>query len=167
MVHRYAFYFCWIIAVVFAAGCAPAIPKETRSLVTFYGSFPELQQAPGDYVGEVAMYGGEIIKTAPGESSSEIIVLQLPLNDDGRPQRDKGSQGRFLVRANRFLDPAVYKENALLTVVGRIKGSEVRPIGSYDYRYPVLEALYLKLWPEEGQGAPPAIHFGIGIGTSF
>lgn len=148
------------------AACGQGISKELRSQVTFSGSFNQLQQSPERYRGEMAMLGGKIIETRPMENGTEVMVLQLPLNQSDRPQDNDQSKGRFLVHSDRFLDPAVYSAGTLITVVGRIKGSEQRNIGQMPYRYPVIAAQEINKWSQETQ-TYPRFHFGIGVGTTF
>ena len=74
------------------------------------------------------------------------VVLQLGLSSQNRPQDNDQSQGRFLVRSSRFLDPAVYPQGTLVTVVGPVKGVETRPIGQMAYRYPVMDVIEIKKW---------------------
>jgi outer membrane lipoprotein len=117
-------------------------------------------------VGEIAMFGGKILVTRTYPSYSEIAVLQMPLDSSGRPQDTDNSEGRFLIRSEQFLDPAVYKTGRLLTVVGRLVASEVRSIGEFDYTYPVMEAIEMKPWSPTRKTSP-SFHFGIGVGTWF
>ncbi len=149
-----------------AIGCATGISRQARSKVTFYGSFKDLQRAPDEYLGEVVLFGGKIIETQVSTASSEMKVLHLSLDWLNRPLDGDRSEGRYLVRSDQFLDPAIYKKGALLTVVGRVKGSESRTIGEFDYVYPRVEALEIKLWPRMGRSSS-RVHFGIGIGNRF
>jgi len=147
-------------------GCATGISRQARSQVTYRGSFPALQTASDEHVGKIVMFGGKVIETKTYPSSSEITVLQLPLGSSNRPQDGDRSEGRYLIRSEQFLDPAIYQKGRLLTVVGRLSGSEVRSIGGFEYDYPVLEAIELKPWPQ-GRKTSPIFHFGIGVGTWF
>ncbi|MGB6010239.1 MAG: Slp family lipoprotein [Desulfobacterales bacterium] len=54
----------------------------------------------------------------------------------------------------------------LLTVVGTLKGSKILSIGGFEYTYPLVELIEIKLCPK-GMQIRPIIHFGIGVGTSF
>ena len=155
-----------IFIALVVIGCATGITQQSRSRVTFTGTFSELQKTPGGYVGEVVMLGGKILKTQASHTSSELTVLQLPLGSKYRPVNSDQSKGRFLVRSDQFLDPAIYQKGRLLTVVGILKGSQARNIGGFEYVYPLLEAIEIKLWPVESR-TKPSIHFGIGIGTTF
>ncbi len=147
-------------------GCATGISRQARSKVTFYGSFKDLQRAPDEYLGEVVLFGGKIIENQVSKASSDLTVLHLSLDWLNRPLDGDRSEGRYLVRSDQFLDPAIYKKGALLTVVGRVEGSESRVIGKFDYVHPRVEAIEIKLWPRVGRGSS-SVHFGIGIGTSF
>jgi outer membrane lipoprotein len=147
-------------------GCAGGVSPQARAQVTFGGGFAELQARPEAYDGAVALLGGRIIDSEPGSASSALTVLQLPLDGRDRPLDGDRSEGRFRVAAPRFLDPEIYRKGALITLVGRVAGSETRPIGTFDYRMPRFEALEIVLWPPESAIDPgPRLHFGFGIGT--
>jgi outer membrane lipoprotein len=155
-----------IFLVMLVVGCAAGISQQSRSKVTYMGTFLELQKTPDAYVSEVVMLGGEIVETKVSTTSSELTVLQLALGTSGRPVNLDQSEGRFLVRSEQLFDPVIYQKGMLLTVVGILKGSSVRAIGGFDYTYPLVEAIEIKLWSKEGQ-TQPIFHFGIGVGTTF
>lgn len=147
------------------AGCGPKIPPAVTEKVSWEGDFKTLQADPEAYAGEFVILGGEILQTENDPDYSEITVLQYPTDTSGRPRPDENSGGRFLIRADRFLDPEVYKTGKLITVAGRITGAVTRPIGDYPYEYPVLKG---ELWVwERGKDGSPRFHFGLGLGTTF
>ncbi len=155
-----------ICLFMLVAGCTAGISKASRSQVTYKGNFADLQKNPDAFGNEIVMFGGKILKTQVSPNSSELMVLQLPLDSNGRPVNQIQSEGRFLIHSDQFLDPANYKKGAFLTVVGVSKGKKIRPIGDYDYVYPLLEEIEIKLWPNEIRTSP-RFHFGFGIGTTF
>ena len=155
------------ISLVFLVlGCASGFSREVRSQVNYHDEFTALQTALEEHIGKVVMLGGKILKTDAYPSSSEITVLQLPLDSSNRPRDGDDSEGRFLIRSGQFLDPAVYQQWRLLTVVGKLIGSESRSIGGFEYNYPVVEAIEIKPWPWQ-RTTSPSFHFGIGVGTWF
>ena len=158
--------FIMMFIVLLTGGCATGISQEVRSQVTYLGSFSELRANIDQYGGEVVMLGGKVIETQGSPTGSEISVLQLALDRRGRPKDVNQSEGRYLIRSGQFFDPAVYERGALLTVVGTLRGSEVRPVGGFQYHYPIVEAIEVKPWPRE-QSTSPRFHFGVGVGTSF
>lgn len=147
-------------------GCATGISKQSRSQVTYHGTFSELQQQSQDLAGETVLFGGKIISTQNREGVTILTILHLPLDRRDRPQDNDRSEGRFLVFTDRFLDPAVYTNGYLVTAVGKLVSIEKRPIGELEYRYPKIEAQEIKLWKPD-YNAAPRIRFGVGIGATF
>ena len=166
MTFRHAAYILCIFFIMLVTGCAAGISQQSRSKVTYTGSFSALQKTPDAYKGEVILLGGRIIEVKTSPPLSELYVLQLALGASGRPVNSDQSQGRFIVQTKQFLDPAVYQKDLFLTLVGTLKGSKVLPIGGFEYAYPLVEPLEIKLWPKEIQ-TQPVIHFGFGVGASF
>lgn len=156
--------FIWCLFIL--VGCAAGISKEARSQITYLGPFNTVQQQPEKYRGETIMWGGKVIDTRAKDDSTELVVLQLGLGSQQRPQDNDQSQGRFIIQSRQFLDPAIYPQGTLITVVGPLKGAELRKIGEMEYRYPVIDVAEIKKWKPAGD-ASPRIHFGFGIGTHF
>jgi outer membrane lipoprotein len=155
-----------VIWMAWLLGCAGAISEQARSTVTYTESFRTLQQAPDKATGEIVMLGGKIIEIQPSADQTELTVLQLPLDASQRPADADASEGRFILRSKPFLDPAIYSAGTLITVVGRVQGSQERLIGKMPYRYPVIVPTEIKKWPPRTDGGP-GFHFGIGVGTTF
>jgi outer membrane lipoprotein len=156
-----------VLTLLVVTGCAAGISSQSKMLVTYEGSFSTIQSEPDRYVGETVLLGGRILDITPAVAETELVVLELPLNWQDRPDDRDHSQGRFLIQATGFLDPALYKPGALLSMVGTLNGSEIRTIGSFSYRYPRLVPIEIKLWPYTTAGKSPAFHFGVGVGTHF
>jgi outer membrane lipoprotein len=146
--------------------CAGGISPQARSQISYFGPFSEVQQEPQKYVGEAVLWGGKIIETQIKDGATDLVVLQLELGGQDRPRDDDQSHGRFLIRSAQFLDPALYPQGTLVTVVGRLKGAETRLIGQMPYAYPVIDPTEIKKWPAAIDSSP-RLHFGIGIGTHF
>jgi outer membrane lipoprotein len=148
------------------AGCAGGISRQARSQVTYFGPFNSVQQQPETHKGETVMWGGRVIETLNKDGSTELSVLQLELTDQGFPVDNDKSQGRFIIRSAQFMDPAIYPEGTLITVVGRIEEPESRLIGEMPYVYPVINVIEIKKWAP-GENPTPRVHFGVGIGARF
>ena len=158
--------FIGILLVLLSLGCAAGISRQVRSQVTYTGPFSDVQKAPDKHVGEIVIFGGKILNNQASPAFSELTVLQLRMDSRDRPKDSDQSEGRYLIQSEQFLDPAIYMKGALLTVVGRINGSEVRAIGGFDYDYPMLKAIEIKLWPKADYNYP-RFHIGIGVGKTF
>jgi outer membrane lipoprotein len=166
MTIKRAGYILCIFFIMFLTGCATGISQQSRSKVTYAGTFSELQKTPDVYKDEIIMLGGKILETNVSSTLSQLTVLQLELGNNGQPVNFDQSNGRFIVQSKQFLDPAIYQKAMLLTLVGKLKGSEVRAIGGFDYFYTLVEAIEIKLWPNEIQ-TQPRFHFGFGVGATF
>lgn len=83
---------------------------------------------------------------------TEIDILQLPADADGRPTEDRRqSQGRFFARQTTFLDPAILATKPMVTVQGVVEGEVERPLepGSDNDVYPIVLIQTLTIWPHE------------------
>jgi len=148
------------------SGCVSGVSGASRAMVNYEGAFPELQRAPDQHRGQVAMLGGRIVEIAPSQTGTEITVLQLPLGTSDKPSLDKPSEGRFLISTPEFLDPAAYPKLTLITVVGEVTGQTVRPVGEYPYTLPVLRPIEIKQWTSsDWGGGGPAVNVGVGAGS--
>lgn len=149
--------------MVLTAACGSAISKESLRQVDPEITFQGLIKDPDRYKGKVILVGGQIVSTTVRESESWIELLQQPLDWRQRPQNTDVSYGRFLVRFQGFLDPAIYAAGKKITVLGEVFGEKVQPINEMEYTYVVLLPREHYLWTPETYGEP-SIHFGIGVG---
>ena len=160
----------WPISFIFVMltliSCAGGMSEQARSKVTYSGTFEQLQRQPEHYLRETVMWGGKVIHAKPLEKATELVVLQLELTGQDRPRDDDQSQGRYVVHSKKFLDPAIYPEGTLITVIGRFVSTDRRSIGEMDYLYPVIEVDEIKKWSQHNRQSP-RFHFGIGVGTTF
>lgn len=120
----------------------------------------------GDEVhGETVLWGGRVIQVSPGVDATTLEVVAFPLQRDQRPNDKKDSIGRFLIRHAGYLEPEDYREDRLITVTGTIEGTHEGLVGDAPYRYPVIQAEQLYLWPErQAAQQQPRVQFGVGVG---
>jgi outer membrane lipoprotein len=137
-------------AALLGAGCAATpFPEELTRSVDRRITLKELRADPGPHVGARVILGGDIVATVPKPGETEIEVLSRRLGRGGVPERGDRTDGRFLVRAREFLDPAVYARGRRFTVLGTVAGREERRVGELPYSYPVISAERTKLWPAD------------------
>jgi outer membrane lipoprotein len=127
-------------------GCATGMSDRARSMVTYQGTFTALQQAPDQYKGQVVMLGGRILENQALAAGYELSVLQFPLDASQKPDLTQPSQGRFLVVAKELPDPAEFKPQIPMTVVGRVTGHMTRKIGEQPYDLVIVDPVELKRW---------------------
>ena len=147
-------------------GCAAPLSQQARSQVTYTGSFSALAKEAQKFIGETTILGGKIIDVTAATEGSELTILQLPLDQNQRPVDEDRSEGRYLIRFQRFLEPEIYKKGSLITAVAKLTAVEIRAIGQFDFAYPVFQEVELKVWPKS-QPSGPLFHFGVGVGAAF
>jgi len=145
------------------AACAPAISKESLRQADPNITFQVLVKDPERYTGKVILLGGQIVTATVREKETWVEVLHQPLDWQHRPQDTDVSHGRFLVRFDGFLDPAIYAAGKKITVLGEVQGKKVQPLKEIEYTYPVLFPREHHLWKPESLSGP-LFHIGIGIG---
>ena len=164
-----------ILWTITGIGCSSNVPQAIRADPAEGALKPvsvaQVQQGAESYRGERVRWGGSIIAVRNLPDNTEIEVLSRPLDSDGEPRADADGTGRFIARVPGFIDPAEYKKDRLLTVVGLIDGVETQDVGEYPYRYPVIAVSSRYLWPEV-DSAPypygnPWYYGGYGYGPWF
>ena len=134
------------------AGCATNIPEPIRRTPADNPGVAQIRARlasdPACCRDTLVRWGGVILETRNLADSTEVIVLSLPLGVAGEPISGDRTEGRFIARFTRFLEPSLYPPEQRITVYGRISGAETRRIGDYDYLYPVVEVTYQHLWPQ-------------------
>ena len=153
-----------VVVLLLAGGCASAFSKEIRHQVDPAATFKAVLQNPDSFKGKTVLWGGEIIETRNTPDAAWIELLQHPLSGDDRPIRGPVSEGRFLIRHEGFLDPAVYGRGREVTVAGEIRGGQNRPLDEIEYLYPIVADKEMVLW---GPRREPVFHFGLGLGATF
>ena len=117
-------------------------------------SFNELRQNTQQYIGRTVILGGYILETRNLPDVSKIIVLQTPLEYRDRPESREGSEGRFMVVREGFLDPEIYKKDKPVTVAGKVEGKETVKIQEYSYPIVRIRAEEIYLWEEKVYRSP-------------
>ena len=144
--------------------CTQAIPNEVRDQVDPAATFKAVFHDPDSFKGKTVLWGGRIIQTRNKKDTTWIELLQQPLSRNDRPVQGSVSEGRFLIRHEGFLDPAVYGRGRELTLVGEVRGRETRREDEIDYNFPVVSDKQLVLWGPEQE---PTVHFSVGVGATF
>lgn len=136
--------------LMFMAGCAgvQVVPADLEDRVNRDLAFPQLLKNPLKHKGQILVIGGQILSAKRLKNSTQIEVLQLPLNRDMKPVESlQRSKGRFLAFQEEFLDPATLPSGTRVTVVGEVSGVETHPLDETTYDFPILEIKKLTVWP--------------------
>ncbi len=91
-------------------------------------------------------WGGEVVLVENKENQSLLEIVAYPLNHYGKPKTSELSQGRFVARTTEFYDPQVYKKGTLITVSGKVAGSEKRKVDERSILMPVIDMAASHKW---------------------
>ena len=152
----------FLLSALLLAGCA-AKPLFELSGVDGSITPDRAVNHPQNSLGKRVLWGGTILQLHNLQQGTQVEVLAYPLDDYHRPLPDREPMGRFLVRHPGFLEPLVYAQGRQLTVLGEVGDSQTGKVGESSYRYPVILAHQLQLWPEQRGFGRTRFHFGIGI----
>jgi len=165
-----------LLSLILLSGCAHVISKDLRTKSDLFLTLSQVRQNPESLKGKWVVWGGEIVETVnQKEGTTQIEVFQKPLGWRGEPKETTASEGRFLILADQYLDPYVFRRGKKITVAGEIIGEKFKPLGEMDYRYPMVSSKEIYLWPvyyyqpypysyyDPGWGYPYGWGFGSGV----
>lgn len=143
----YKRWLCVVLAAMLMSACTHYISQDSLRLVSQTVPFGAVMANPDNYIGGYLLVGGKIAKVTNSKEGGEIEVVQVRIDSDGRPLGDfRNSEGRFLAQTGYFVDPVIYKEGMVVSLVGQVKGKKVQPLDAISYTYPVLAVRELHLW---------------------
>jgi outer membrane lipoprotein len=143
---RFSKIFLFGLLLLLLSGCAYPISKELRQEAKESPTFSMILQNPTAYTGSIVIWGGSIIETLNTNEGTDIVVLETPLGYEEMPEETRYSEGRFIARTPKYLDPEIYKPKRRITVAGEIIDKEVKPLGNTQYVYPVIMIKEIHLW---------------------
>ncbi|MBC7839556.1 MAG: Slp family lipoprotein [Nitrospiraceae bacterium] len=171
MSKRYLLSGCFV-GCILLVGCSSQriVPESMEPLVDRTVSFQDVLVSPESYKGRVLVLGGEVLNAKRLHDSTQIELLQLPLEEGEEPSLDRQrSQGRFLALQQEFLDPATVVKGTRVTIVGEVSGAKTDRLDDVEYRYPTLIVKHLHVWPVQSygqrqRGPSIGIFGGMGVG---
>lgn len=132
--------------LLLSLGCTHVLSPSALQQVDPTLDFGQVKANPQAYQGKAMILGGLIIQAQPSQTGTTLEILRYTLDRWGEPLTVDEAGGRFLARSERFLDPELYKSGRFVTLSGIVAGTEVRPLQSYEYVYPVFRIVELHLW---------------------
>ncbi|MDO8703939.1 MAG: Slp family lipoprotein [Sulfuricaulis sp.] len=139
-------YIVSLVAVAWLGGCASVVPEAIRTEAPGNVQIAQVRDRPQQFRDAVVRWGGNIVSTRNEREHTVLEIIGRDLDKEGRPQEEDYNLGRFLVKVQGFLDPAIYKPEREVTVRGRIQAVVEQSIGEYRYSYPVVGADDIYLW---------------------
>lgn len=153
-----------IIQLVSAAGCNTynVIPPELQPVVNKDLSYDDAKTQSTRHLGQLVVWGGEVVKTTRDPHETRIEVLQLPLNDDLVPAGEKvQSSGRFLAvdSHGKLIDPALLPVGTRITVIGQIRDPSAAQSETANPT-PIINIRDMTVWDKQTRRTSFYPHYG-------
>ena len=133
--------------VVFLIGCSN-VPKTIRQAPLQDIQIQDTAKDFSKHQFKTVRWGGTLIDVKNTENETTFQVLAFPLYYTGRPNLNEPALGRFIVKSNVFLDPAIYINRSELTVSGRLTDEKNIKVDQKGLKLPVIELHQIYLWPK-------------------
>ncbi|MGA7802313.1 MAG: Slp family lipoprotein [Gammaproteobacteria bacterium] len=153
-----------MVVAALSAGCATAPPLDTRG-VNRAVTPAAAAHRPERFAGQRVLWAGTIVQARNLRDRTELEVLGYPLEANLGPDMSATAQGRFLVEKPGYLESVDYAPGREITVVGTLGGVREGKVGETPYRFPVVTAYQLYLWPPAAARRGSNVHFGVGVGV--
>lgn len=136
---------------LFALGTSALLGACVSQPQPLQGTFAQLspQDATAtNSTGALVRWGGRIVAVEPQSDRTCFEMIATQLSGTARPYwASDDVAGRFIACRTGFYDPALFQVDREVTFIGRISGYRNQKIGEYDYRFPLVEADVVYLWP--------------------
>ncbi len=140
--HRSLFVLIYLLLLGGCSSLPEQLNAQSENVIT---DFTTWTQQVETYQDDVRL-GGIVAKITNLKNKTRLELVNMPINDVGKPDIGKEASGRFVVYVDGFLDPVTYAEGRLVSVVGKAKGLELATVGESEHQMPVLHAYGEHLW---------------------
>ena len=137
-----------LILLMLITACSSQVPQIIKTRPTINPDLTQVVDHPEKYKTQQVRWGGVILNTDNQAKSTRLTILAMPLDDDGEPKIRSASGGRFIASFADFLEPSVYANSRMITIVGNLQGVETLKVGEYPYPHPVVRVSAHYLWPQ-------------------
>lgn len=141
----------FIIQMVLLVSACSHIPETIRNAPQPNVQLLDVQKDFMKYQDKMVRWGGAVIDVENKENETILQMMAYPLRDRGYPDLTEEAQGRFIVKANKFLDPAIYTKNSELSIFGQLVDERELLVGQKSLKLPAVELQQLYLWPKYRQ----------------
>lgn len=144
-----AYFRLFILSLVFMLTACASLPPElvsrNESVISDYVLWSQMEENAGSEV----RLGGIIAQVTNLADKTRIEIVNVPIDQAGRPNLNREPQGRFVGYVDGFLDPVTYGPGRLITVIGTTAKPELGKVGEYESSFPVMKVDGYYLWRVE------------------
>lgn len=142
----------YLIFIYLLLGACTTLPPAFDDEKTKDISYSQVSADLDSYQDATIRWGGVIVDIEDDENFSWMQVSYYPLDYYGRPVLDKPSEGRFVIKTEKFHGATPYAADREITVVGVIDGKIERKIGDKYISSPLIKTTAIHLWPINYRG---------------
>ena len=110
-------------------------------------------------------WGGMLVSSRNMRNHTELEILSLPLQQNGRPDREGRPGGRFLATTPGYMETEDYTPGSLVTIAGRLIGFRDGRVGEKSYRYPEILIKTYRFFRTPYYPDRPDVRVGVGVGS--
>jgi outer membrane lipoprotein len=146
--------------LVLLSACAnyQVVPDHLEDRIQKDLSFEQVEQNPEAYEGRTVMWGGKVLDVMQTTGNTRVEIMQVPLDRVFRPlDAPTASRGRFMAidTNHEMKDPAALQKDALVTVIGEVRGRVKATLDEGRYEYPTIVIKDMTAWEKQ----PGITHF--------
>lgn len=112
----------FLIAASLLLGACSTLPPAFEDARIKDISYAQVSADAQHYKNTLVRWGGVVVEVKKENKDNRMQVLYYPLDYYGRPDIDKPSEGYFLVKSDKTLDPKIFFASREVVVVGVIEG---------------------------------------------
>jgi len=154
-----------ILAAILLSACANTPPFPEENLAAVDQTLTPDQAVEQDISDARVLWGGVIIDAENKPDQTVFTVLNYPLDKSQRPNLQKAPLSRFKVDYPGYLETMLYAPGRRITVIGSLQGVEEGKVGDAIYRFAVVQAEKVYLWPQGDSDS--RVRFGVGVGIGI
>ncbi|MBW2519330.1 MAG: Slp family lipoprotein [Deltaproteobacteria bacterium] len=133
------------ILITILVHCSP-IPESALQKVDRTTTIAMVDEAPTAFLNHNLLVGGVIIDHEFSDRGSVLELEQWQITSWGEPISYHSDARRFFVKSNQTLDPTIYQPGKIVTLTGRVTGSDMRRTQQIPDRYSMLTLDEIHIW---------------------
>ena len=138
-----------LLSFLLLSKCAHVMSDKVRGEAVPVLQLKQVSQDPESFKGKTVIWGGEIVATENQKDGTALVTIyQRPLTSYYAPDIYSDSEGRFILKTDKYLDPYSYSKGRKITIGGVILGGENKREGEIEYWYTAVSAKEIHLWDE-------------------
>ena len=143
----------YLISICLLLSACASLPPTFDNAPATEVNYNQVREDLARHHNTLVRWGGVIVSTENIENISLMEITYYPLDHYGRPRLDETSDGRFVIKSAKALNPAIYATEREIIVLGVIDGDIKRAISNEKRAWmPLINSTAIHLWPINYRG---------------